>query len=94
MKYLLGLLATFVIADGLVTHFLVGNDLARESNPFLQSIVGQSNFLIFKVVGALLCVLILWDIYRRYPKLAKISTSCFVAIYGAIVGWNLSLFLI
>ncbi len=94
MKYLLGLLAGFVISDGLLTHFLVGNGLAREGNPFLVPIVGGDTFLVLKVVGAILSVLILWDIYRRFPKLALISTSCFVVVYGAIVTWNLSLFFV
>ena len=94
MKYLLGLLASFVILDGVLTHFLVGNGLAWEANPFLASMVGEHNFIILKVAGALLCVLILWDIHRRFPKLAMVSTSCFAVIYGAIVAWNFSLFLI
>jgi len=93
MKYLLGLLAAFVISDGLLTHFLVKDGLAREGNPFLASIVGEDVFIVLKVVGALLCVLILWDIYRHFPRLAQISTSCFVVFYGAIVVWNLNLFL-
>ena len=93
MKYLLGLLAGFVISDGLLTYFLVKHGLAREGNPFLVRIVGEDIFLVLKVVGAILCVLILWDIYRRFPKLALISTSCFVVVYGAIVIWNLSIFL-
>ena len=92
MKYLLGLLAGFVISDGLLTYFLVRHGIAREGNPFLLPIVGENIFLVLKVVGALLCVLILWDIYRRFPKLALISTSCFVVVYGGIVAWNLSLF--
>ncbi len=94
MKYLLGLLAGFVVADGLLTYFLVGNGFAREGNPLLEPIVGETNFLVLKVVGAILSVLILWDIYRRFPKLALISTSCFVVAYGAIVAWNVSLFFV
>lgn len=92
MKYLLGLLAVFVILDGLLTHFLVGDGLAREINPLLAPLVGESNFLIIKVVGALFCVLILWDVHRRFPRLAKISTSCFAVVYGILVAWNLSIF--
>ncbi len=94
MKYLLGLLAGLVILDGLLTYFLVRSGIAREGNPFLSRIVGEDNFMVLKVVGAILSVLILWDIYRRFPKLALISTSCFVVIYGAIVIWNFSLFFI
>ena len=92
MKYLIGLLIIFEIADGLLTHFLISGGLAREGNPLLQPIVGEAGFLILKVVGVLLCAVILWDIYKRFPKVALISTSCFVVFYGLIVLWNLSLF--
>ena len=91
MKYLLGFLVLFVIGDGLLTHFLITDGIAREGNPLLQPIVGETGFIVLKIVGALLCALILWDIYRRYPRVALISTSCFVVCYGAIVLWNLSL---
>ena len=94
MKYLLGLLIVFEISDGVLTHFLIRGGLAREGNPLLMSLVGETNFLILKVVGVLLCAVILWDIYKRLPRVALISTSCFVVFYGVIVLWNLSLFLI
>lgn len=92
MKYLLGLLVALVIFDGLLTQFLVTNGVAREGNPFLEPIVGEAGFMVLKVVGALLCALILWDIHKRFPKVALISTSCFVVGYGVIVLWNLSIF--
>jgi len=94
LKYLLGLLILFNISDALLTHFLVKLSLAREANPFLMPIVGQPAFMIVKVLGVLLCVLILWDIYRRHPRLAFMSTSCFVVFYGGIVLWNLGLFMV
>jgi len=93
MKYLLGLLILLNIADGVLTHFLVERGMARESNPFLLRIVGEPGFMIIKVVGVILCALILWDVYRRRPKLALVSTSCFVVSYTAVVIWNSSLFL-
>ena len=92
MKYLIGLLIIFEIADGVLTHFLVTGGLAREGNPFLIPIVGEFSFLVLKVVGVLLCAVILWDIHKRWPKVALISTSCFVIFYGVIVLWSLSLF--
>ncbi|MBA7678901.1 hypothetical protein ES703_87180 [subsurface metagenome] len=92
MKYLLGLLVALVISDGLLTQFLVTNGVAREGNPLLEPIVGEAGFMVLKVVGALLCALILWDVHRRFPKVALISTSCFVVGYGVIVLWNLSIF--
>ena len=94
MKYLLGLLIVFVISDGLITQLLIDGGLAREGNPFLQPLVGEVGFIILKVVGALLCAFILWDVYRHFPKVAIIATRCFVVAYGVIVLWNTSLFIL
>ncbi|HUV57007.1 MAG TPA: DUF5658 family protein [Dehalococcoidales bacterium] len=94
MKYLLGLLVGFEILDGVMSHFLIRGGLAREGNPFLLPLVGEINFLIIKVVGVFICALILWDIYKRFPKLAVITTSIFVTFYGGLVLWNSSLFLL
>lgn len=91
MKYLLGVLIALVVSDGVISHLLVIGGLGREWNFFLQNLVGEEYFLVIKVLGAALCALILWDIYNKWPKLALISTSCFVAIYLGIVVWNLSI---
>ena len=92
MVYLLGLLAVFIISDGLLTHALVGNGM-REGNPLLVPLVTQGNLMVLKLVGTVVCIIILWDLYRRFPKVALITTSCCVVAYGAIVLWNFSLFL-
>ncbi len=93
MKYLLGLLVLLNISDGLLTYFLIRLGLGREGNPFLLELVHQPTFMIIKIAGVLLAALILWDIYRRHPKLALWSTSCFVSLYGVIVLWNLGILL-
>lgn len=94
IKILLGLLVVLVIADGLITQLLIRDGLAREGNPLLQPLVGGSGFIILKAAGALLSAFILWDIYRRFPRVAVIATRCFVAAYGLIVLWNSSLFIL
>ena len=94
MKYLLITLVAFVILDGLLTELLLGNGLARESNPFLQPWVGDVGFMVLKIVGSLLCAFILWDIYKRFPRIAVITTWIAVVGYGVIVAWNSSLFLL
>ena len=94
MKYLLGLLIIFVILDGVLTQFLVNGGLAREGNPFLQPLVGSVGFLILKAAGVLICAFILWDIYRRFPKVAVTAAWCFVVAYAGIVLWNSSLFIL
>jgi len=50
--------------------------------------------MILKVVGSLLCAFILWDIYKRFPKVAVAATWIAVAGYGGIIIWNTSLFLL
>lgn len=93
MKYLLGLLILLNIADSVLTHFIVQTGVGREGNPFLLSLVGQPAFFAIKVAGVFLCALILWDISRRYRKLAFMATAIFVSAYTGIVMWNTSLLL-
>lgn len=94
MFSILGTLVALVIADGLITNYVISNRLGIEGNPFLQAWVGDEAFLILKVVGVLFCAFVLWDIFRRHPKLATISSLCFVVLYTGIVFWNLGVVLI
>jgi uncharacterized membrane protein len=94
IKYLLATLVAFVVLDGLITELLLDGGKARESNPFLQPMVGDAGFMILKILGALICAFILWDIYKRFPRVALITTWIAVAGYGIIVVWNSSLFLL
>ena len=75
MAYPLAALVSLVIADGVVTNVVLGNGVGREANPFLVSLAGDGSFLVLKAVGALFCAFLLWDIYRRRPRMAIISTS-------------------
>ncbi|HUT68808.1 MAG TPA: DUF5658 family protein [Dehalococcoidales bacterium] len=94
MKYLLCALVAFVVLDGLLTELLLDGGHAWESNPFLQPLVGDVGFMVLKIVGSLLCAFILWDIYKRFPRVAVIVTWIAVVGYGIIVVWNSSLFLL
>lgn len=94
MRLLLGTLAALVVSDGLISKFLVAHGFAREGNPFLQTWVDEDMFLVIKIVAAFFVALILWDIYKRHPKLSFISTLCFVTFYTVIVFWSLFVFFI
>ena len=94
MKCLLGAMFSRVVADGIISQFLVAEGLGREGNPFLQAFIGRDYFLWVKVGGALLCVLLLWDVYKRWPRIARIFSLCIVAFYTVIVYWNLSIVLV
>ena len=92
MKYLLALLCGFEISDGIITHLLVRGGLFREGNPLMAPIVGEGNFLALKVVGVIICVLVLLKMYRRFPRVTVATTSSVVMFYGAVIAWNLGLF--
>ena len=87
-------LIVLVISDGLITSFLVREGTALELNPLLINLAGNNSLLVVKVIGALLCALILWDIHRRHPKLGMISSWFFVGAYLGIVLWNSAVFFI
>ena len=93
-QYLLALLVALILADGLVTQFLIEGGLGREGNPFLQNLVGNGNLIGFKTAGALVSAFILWDIYRRHSNLAVSSTLLLVAAYTGIVYWNIFSFVV
>ncbi len=76
------------IGDGALTNILIKKGIAREGNPFLFGIAGESGFMILKIVGVLLAAFILWDIHRRYPRLAFWTAFAFLLVYCGVVGWN------
>jgi hypothetical protein len=92
VKRLLVLLILLNIADGYITRSLMQFGLAREGNPLLLRLVGDSDFIFIKVLGSTVCAMILWDVYRRHPKLALSYSGLAVAFYTLIVFWNTSLF--
>jgi len=88
-RFMLYTLFGLIVADGLMTQFLVTNGHASEVNPFLQAWVGQDLFLAIKISGAFLVTLLLWIKYNARPKLIFRFTAVFVAFYTSIVFWNL-----
>jgi len=94
MWYLLAAMVLFIIIDGVLTQYFVPRGVVREANTFIQPLVGKSSFMILKIVGALVCAAILWDVHRRFPKVGLIATWIAVVGCGAIVVWNTSLVLL
>ena len=94
IEYLLGTLLSLVVADGLISQFLIKSGIGREANPFLKVLATERDFLIIKMSGAIICVLILWNIAKRSPGLVFIVSSCFVSLYTIILFWNIAVFLV
>ena len=93
IRILLGSLFAAVVADGVITNFLVHNGFAYEGNPFLEYWVVENKFLSLKILGGLLAALYLWSIYRHHPKLSICFSSTFLIGYTFIVFWNLHILL-
>ena len=94
IQYLLGTLLALIVADGIISQFLIKEGLGQEINPFLKTLATGSDFLIIKMCGAIMCVIILWNLAKRSPKLILIFSSFVVAIYTAILFWNIVVFMI
>ena len=90
----LGLLVFLVIFDGVVTNILINSDIAREGNPIISALAGTNKLVWVKIAGALISALILYDVWRHWPKAAAIAIYSFTAFYLAVVGWNIILWII
>ncbi len=93
IRMVLGSLVAAVVADGIITKFLVSNALAYEGNPSLHLWVLRDTFLTLKLFGGLLAALYLWSIHKRHPKLAICFSSLCLVAYTFIVFWNLMILL-
>ena len=93
IRILIGSLFAAIVADGIITKFLVHKGFAEEGNPFLVYWVVEDKFLFIKILGGLLVALYLWGINRRHPTLSICVTSIFLIGYIFIIIWNLLILL-
>jgi len=89
IRYLLYALFGAIVADGLITQFLVTGGHGSEANPFLRAWVGHGWFLVIKVGGAFLATLLLWINYNKRPRAVYTITVVFLVFYTVVVFWNL-----
>jgi len=94
MRFMLYSLFSLIVADGILSDFLVTQNLGREWNPFLKTLVGSEQLLLIKVCGALLVIIIMWNMYKKRPGMAVISSLCFLVLYTGIIYWNLFSFVL
>lgn len=92
VRYTLYALFCIIVADGLITQFLVTGGHGSEVNPFLRAWVNHGLFLAIKVSGAFLATLLLWINYNVKPRLVYTITAAILAFYTIVVLWNLCVF--
>ena len=93
VRYTLYTLFGIIVADGLISQFLVTGGYGSEINPLLMSWVGGESFLAIKISGAFLATLLLWTKYNTNPRLVNTVAVVALGFYTAIVYWNLFVFL-
>jgi len=89
IRILIGSLFAAIVADGIITRYLVHNGFAREGNPIVIQWLVEDKLLSVKILGGLLAAFYLWSVYRKHPRLSIIFTSVFLAGYLIIICWNL-----
>jgi hypothetical protein len=94
VRYTLYALFGIIVADGLISQFLVTGGYGSEGNPLLMSWVGGGSFLAIKIAGAFLATLLLWIKYNANPRLVNTVAVVALGFYTTIVCWNLFAFLL
>ena len=85
IRILIGALFAAIVADGIITMYLFHNGLAQEGNPFMVHWVVEDKLLSIKILGGLLAVIYLWNIFRRHPKLSIAFSSVLLLGYLSII---------
>jgi hypothetical protein len=93
VRYTLCVLFGIIVADGLISQFLVTGGYGSEGNPLLMSWVGGESFLAIKIAAAFLVTLFLWIKYDASPRLVYTVAVVALGFYTLIVYWNLFVFL-
>jgi hypothetical protein len=94
VRYTLYVLFGIIVADGLLSQFLVTGGYGLESNPLLMSLVGGESFLAIKISAAFLATLLLWIKYNARPKLVYTIAVVALGLYTTIVYWNVFVFVL
>lgn len=94
VRYTLCVLFGIIVADGVISQFLVTGGYGSEGNPFLMSLVGGESFLAIKIAAAFLVTLFLWVKYNTSPRLVNKVAVVALGFYTALVYWNLFTFLL
>jgi hypothetical protein len=84
-------LVSLEAVDGIVTYTAVGRSLIHEGNPIVRDAAGTGSFLVMKICGALLCGLLLYLVYRKFPRMSLVTTWTILTFYAVVFTWNLSI---
>ncbi len=81
------------MTDASVTQSLVSAGNVIEGNPVVSGLIDAGMFLPLKVMGLLICGLLVWFLHCRFPKAALVTTLGVLLFYCGVLAWNASLML-
>jgi hypothetical protein len=79
------------IIDGLVTYWAVNRGLISEGNHLIAQMAGSWNFVLLKVIGAILSGFILLKLSEHFPKITTAAAVSIALLYGGVLVWNSSI---
>ena len=89
MTYLLFISGGLEILDSILTQWMVGSGLVTEANSLMKPVIMEGNFILFKIVGILVCGVMLYLLHKRFARLAFATASVVSAFYALVIVWNL-----
>jgi hypothetical protein len=93
MLFVLLMMAQFQIWDGIITQVFVNNRVATEANNIVAPMVHGGSFLSVKLAGVAVLLLLLWFIYKRFPRVALTAASFVTLFYAGVIIWNFTVVL-
>ena len=79
------------IIDGLVTCWAVNRGLISEGNHLIAQMAGSWNFVLLKVIGAILSGFILLKLSEHFPKITTAAAVSIALLYSGVLVWNSSI---
>jgi Domain of unknown function (DUF5658) len=79
------------IIDGMVTYWAVNRGLISEGNHLIAQMAGSWNFVVLKVIGAILSGFILLKLSEHFPKITTAAAVSIAVLYGGVLVWNSSI---
>jgi hypothetical protein len=88
IKPAIAIFCALEIIDGLVTYWAVNQGLISEGNHLIAQMAGSWNFVLLKVIGAILSGFILLKLSEHFPKITTTAAVSIALLYGGVLVWN------
>ena len=82
--------ALLSLGDAFLTQYLVGVGRVQEGNPLMARLLVQNQFMWFKILGTAACLVLTWQLSKRFPRLAGAALLFMIVFYSGVLLWNSS----